>query len=104
MKLNQISWKVKNPLKIYIQKTKTDSEYLNELYEIYKIEPSGLINSKGVCYMNAVLQCLYCCASITKYFLTLDNSTQLGLVSKGYHDFAKGLFNGNKSAANSLRS
>jgi hypothetical protein len=55
--------------------------------------------------MNAVLQCLYCCASITKYFLTLDNSTQFGLVSKGYYDFVKGLFNGNKSAAaNSLRS
>ena len=54
--------------------------------------------------MNAVLQCLYCCAPITKYFFTLDNSTQFGLVSKGFHDFVKGLFNGNKSAANRLRS
>ena len=85
-------------------KTKTDSEYLNELYEMSKKEPSGLINLEGVCYMNAVLQCLYYCAPITKYFLTLDNPTQLGLVSKGYFNFVKGLFNGNKSAANNLRS
>jgi ubiquitin C-terminal hydrolase len=84
--------------------SKTDSEYLNELYEINKKEPPGLINLKGVCYMNAVLQCLYYCAPITKYFLTLDNDTQLGPVSKGYYNFIRGLFNGNKSAANSLRS
>ena len=55
--------------------SKTDSEYLNELYEINKKEPPGLINLKGVCYMNATLQCLYYCAPITKYFLTLDNVT-----------------------------
>lgn len=85
-------------------KTKTDSEYLNELYETYNKEPSGLINLEGVCYMNAVLQCLFYCAPITKYFLTLDNSTQLGLVSKGYYNFVKGMFNGNKSAAINLRS
>ena len=84
-------------------KIKTDSEYLNELYEKNKKEPSGLINLKGVCYMNAVLQCLYYCAPITKYFLTLDNDTQLGPVSKGYYNFIRGLFNGNKSAANNLR-
>ena len=94
----------KNSNKNLYSKTKTDSEYLNELYERYTKEPSGLNNLEGVCYMNAVLQCLYYCAPITKYFLTLDNSTQLGLVSKAYFNFIKGLFNGNKSAANNLRS
>ena len=84
--------------------SKTDSEYLNQLYEKNKKEPSGLFNYKGVCYMNAVLQCLYYCAPITKYFLTLANDTQLGSVSKGYYNFVKGLFNGNKNAANNLRS
>ena len=28
----------------------------------------------------------------------------MGLVSKGYYNFVKGLFNGNKNAANNLRS
>jgi ubiquitin C-terminal hydrolase len=100
----------KNPFllgkKLYIPKEiliKHDSEILNELYTR---EPSGLINLEGVCYMNAVLQCLYYCSPITKYFIMLDeyNKNQLGLVSKGYYDFIHGLFNGNKNAAKNLRS
>ena len=84
---------------------KTDSDKLNELYSSNKKEPSGLMNLEGVCYMNAVLQCLYYCAPITNFFLMLNESkkSKLGLVSKGYYNFVHDLFNGNKSAAKNLR-
>lgn len=92
--------------KLYIPKEILTKQDYNLLSELYIRQPCGLINLGGVCYMNAILQCLYYCPPITEYFLTLDedNKKKLGQISKGYYDFIQGLFNGNKNAAKNLKS
>ena len=82
-------FKLPNGLEVYV---KDNILYLPKIFNIYKnneyeknvyqnnnssssinnIKPCGLFNIGGVCYMNAVLQCLYYCPPITEYFLTLD--------------------------------
>ena len=92
--------------KLYIPKEIIIKQDCDLLKELYLRQPSGLTNLWGICYMNAVLQCLFFCPPITEYFLTLDedNKKKLGLVSKGYYDFVQGLFNGNKNAAKNSKS
>jgi hypothetical protein len=55
--------------------------------------------------MNAVLQCFYYCPPLTDYFLNLKEYSinQLGLISKGYYKFIKGISSGNVKAAFSFK-
>ena len=83
----------------YNDNNKNDKNDLQ--YYLSRKEPSGLINIGGVCYMNSVLQCFYYCEPLTKYFLNLDKETKerFGLISKGYYELVKGLYNGETKAA-----
>ena len=96
-------YKLSNGLEIYV---KDGFLFLPKIFkienhqnEIEDFKPCGLYNIGGVCYMNAILQCFYYCKPLTEYFLKLHNNKNLGLISKGYYDFVKGLTSGNKGAA-----
>jgi ubiquitin C-terminal hydrolase len=69
------------------------------------MEPCGLVNNKGVCYMNAVLQCFYYCKPLTQFFLNLNENkkNQLELISKGYCELVEGLSKGNINAAKTFK-
>lgn len=75
------------------------------LDELSLKEPSGLVNTGGVCYMNALLQCFYYCLPMTSYFLSLDEDSQknLGILSKGYYYFVKKKYSGDLSAAQNFK-
>ena len=87
---------------INFQKNKEEYQNKNKEFIINNKEPTGLVNIGGICYLNSVLQCLFYCRPLTDYFLSLDEFSNLGLVSKGYYDFIKGLNSGNKYAAENL--
>ena len=113
----------KNPFilnnKLYIPKEMLRDEYQeNYIFEsvpkeqivnnneIISKKPTGLINyGSSVCYMNALLQCFYYCYPMTQYFLTISENkkSNLGLVSKAYYDFVKGLNSGNEYAAKNFK-
>ena len=74
--------------------------------ELNSLKPTGLINyGASVCYMNALLQCFYYCYPMTKYFLNIDDyqKSKLGLISKAYYDFVRGLYSGNEYAAKNFK-
>lgn len=89
---NKISDEKRNSLK--------EAEKKNKLRE-----PTGLVNIKGICYMNAVLQCFYYCQPLTNFFLNIDNDKQnnLGFVSKAYYNFIKKLTKGDLYAASEFK-
>ena len=81
-----------------------ERNYKNK-YELDKINPCGLLNIGGVCYMNAVLQCFFYCRPLTEFFLNLSYSEKIKLdsISRGYFDFVEGLSRGNKYAAQNFK-
>ena len=77
----------------------SDNYFLSKLNR----EPSGLVNIGGVCYMNALLQCFYYCFPMTKFFMTLNDISHLGTLTKGYFDFVRNLNSGNIYAAQNFK-
>ena len=65
---------------------------------LLKIQPKGLLNLGGCCYMNATLQCFYHIKELTYYFL--DNKKEIKrkncLLSLAYLDLVEGLSKLNK--------
>ena len=70
-------------------------------FNLFSINPCGLYNIGGVCYMNAALQCFFYCKPLTFFFLNLSNYEKNNLepISKGYLDFVEGICKGDKYAA-----
>lgn len=104
----------KNPYilgkKLYIPKEILSDEYKENFglvnNKIQQNTPTGLINyGASVCYMNALLQCFYYCYPMTEYFLNINENQKkkLGLVSKAYYNFVKGLHSGNEYAAKDFK-
>lgn len=83
----------------------TENNYQKNYYsnKILNIQPCGLYNTGGVCYMNAALQCFFYCKPLTEFFLNYDKKNLSGPISRGYFDFVKGLSNGNKDAAQNFK-
>ena len=95
--------------KLQINKYYLNKEYLKNLekstytaYEEKKNEPSGVINDKGVCYMNALLQCFYHCPPLKEGFIQLNDS-YLGTLSKGFKHLVLELDKGNLYAAKQFK-
>ena len=70
-------------------------------FNLFSINPCGLYNIGGICYMNAALQCFFYCKPLTFFFLNLSNYEKNNLepISKGYLDFVEGICKGDKYAA-----
>ena len=49
----------------------SNSDENDEINKLKNMEPTGLINIGGICYLNAVLQCFYYCKPLTNYFLKI---------------------------------
>ncbi len=82
-----------------------NSDENDEINKLKNMEPTGLINIGGICYLNAVLQCFYYCKPLTNYFLKLNkNKLNLGPLSKGYYDLVQGLSKGDIRAASNFKS
>ena len=84
---------------------KEDEKYNRNHFDLNKINPCGLFNIGGVCYMNAVLQCFFYCRPLTEYFLNMAyyEKNKLDSISKGYLNFVEGLASGNKNAAENFK-
>jgi ubiquitin carboxyl-terminal hydrolase 2/21 len=91
--------------KIRQEERKEDITTYNKYLNLNNINPCGLYNIGGVCYMNAVLQCFFYCRPLTYFFLNLSNYEKYKLesISKGYLDFVEGLSKGNKYAAQNFK-
>lgn len=108
---NLMNQNVQNNNELYDQNpTRNNSKLYNQNAQnnnaLYNRKPTGLINyGASVCYMNALLQCFYYCYPMTEYFLKMDNYqlSKLGLVSKAYYDFVKGLYSGNEYSAKNFK-
>lgn len=91
--------------KIRKEERKDEEKSYNKYYNLNNINPCGLYNIGGVCYMNAALQCFFYCKPLTYFFLNLTNDDKFKLesISKGYADFVEGLCKGNKYAAQNFK-
>ena len=91
--------------KIRQEVIKEDTITYNKFSNLSNINPCGLYNIGGVCYMNATLQCFFYCKPLTNFFLNLSNYEKYYLesISKGYLDFVEGLSKGNKYAAQNFK-
>ena len=62
-----------NKLNQEIEENEEIEEYDEDIINLNKIKPTGLVNIGGICYLNAVLQCFFYCKPLTKYFLQPQN-------------------------------
>ena len=53
-----------NRLKEENEENEEIEEYDEDIINLNKIQPTGLVNIGGICYLNAVLQCFFYCIYI----------------------------------------
>ena len=80
----------------------------NNIINLKQINPTGLYNIGGICYLNAVLQCFFHCKPLTEYFLNRDNlkyfkNEKLRPFSNSYYELVKGLCSGDCNAASKFK-
>lgn len=97
-----------NRLKEENEENEEIEEYDEDIINLNKIQPTGLVNIGGICYLNAVLQCFFYCKPLTKYFLQPKNlhyfkNDVIRPISNGYYEFVKGLSSGNTHAASKFK-
>lgn len=97
-----------NSSKEEIEENEEIEEYDEDIINLNKIQPTGLVNIGGICYLNAVLQCFFYCKPLTNYFLQPKNlhyfkNDELRPISNGYYELVKGLSSGNTHAANKFK-